>query len=282
MSIGIIGLGFVGIAIEKFFSSKISVFTYDINKKCSEKSLADLLQKTDLIFICLPTPMNKNGSCNISIIENVLLEINELSSDKEIHIVIKSTIPIGTTDYFSQKFPKLNICFNPEFLTEKNSFIDFENQKKILIGKVKNYHPVENLYHKFFPNSKIELLLTQECEIIKYISNSFLALKVSYANEIFELCNALKINYSNIVNILKSDERLGPSHWNVPGADNKRGYGGSCFPKDMASLIFQFELNKINPIILKSSWERNIAIDRKEKDWENLIGRSVVSDFNND
>ena len=280
MKIGIIGLGYVGKAVREYFKNKISVFSFDVNSTGTESSLVNLAKKSDLLFICLPTPMNQNGSCNIEIVESVLQELNNLNFEKKINVVIKSTVPVGTTNYFSDKYKQLIICFNPEFLTEKNFVKDFFNQKRILIGRETSSKIVEELYNSYFPQSEIIILKSKEAEIIKYISNSFLALKVSYANEIYEFCKAKGIKYKNIVNVLEKDERLGNSHWQVPGPDKKRGYGGTCFPKDISSLINQFEESNIEPKILKASWNRNTTKDRPGKDWENLIGRAIIGDIN--
>jgi len=279
MNIGIIGLGYVGNAVKHYFENKIPVYSYDINNEGSESSLYNLAKKSSLLFVCLPTPMLKNGSSNIEIIKDVLQELDDLKLSN-IHIVVKSTIPVGTTDYFSKKFKYLNICFNPEFLTENNSIKDYENQKRIIIGSNKNFKTVNDFFTKYFSDAKIIIKKPKEAEMIKYVSNTFLAVKVSYANEIFEFCKKNEINYGNIMEVLKDDSRLGHSHWMVPGPDNKKGYGGSCFPKDISSFISQFENSGVEPIILQSSWKRNCEKDRAEKDWTKLIGRSISEDYN--
>ena len=116
--IGVIGLGYVGTAIEQSFKKHFEVNTYDkfIEKKSTHNNLEELTTNSDIVFLCLPTPMNKDGSCHLNIIENTLAELNQFSFLSKKIFVIKSTIPPGTTDYFCNKFNNLNIIYNPEFL----------------------------------------------------------------------------------------------------------------------------------------------------------------------
>ena len=111
--------------------------------------------------------------------------------------------------------------------------------------------------------------------MIKYFLNCFLAVKVSYANEIYQLCSKLDINFNKIIDMAMLDSRIGKTHLQVPGPDGEFGYGGSCFPKDISALIKIFEEYNVSTAVIKSSWDRNQNIDRKSKDWENLKGRSV-------
>ena len=279
MTCGILGTGFVGEAITNKFQEKINVETFDIIKHSSCKSLKDLFDKSEFIFICLPTPMKEDGSCDLSNVHDSLYELNKFSEDiksKKI-VVIKSTIPVGSTKQFQKKFKSLDIFFSPEFLTEANHIKDFENQNRIIIGgENKNKLKLINLHSEIFPNAEIIDTDSLTAEMVKYFANTFLATKVSFANEMFNFCTKLGINYNEVVKYVLYDTRIGPSHLSVPGPDNKKGYGGSCFPKDIASLIFQFEQHNVKSFILKASWQRNNEVDRTEKDWKKLKGRSVV------
>ena len=144
------------------FSRIILIFnTFDINKNCNCSSIQDLTKKSDIIFICLPTPMRKDRSCDLSIIESVLEQINDEGQQK--YVVIKSTVEVGTTDRFSKKYNNLVFIFNPEFLTEANFIEDFKNQDRIIIGshhkEAKNY--LTELYRAIYPKksgSKLKLL----------------------------------------------------------------------------------------------------------------------------
>ena len=279
MTCGILGTGFVGEAITNKFQEKINVETFDIIKHSSCKSLKDLFDKSEFIFICLPTPMKEDGSCDLSNVHDSLYELNKFSENiksKKI-VVIKSTIPVGSTRQFQKKFKSLDIFFSPEFLTEANHIKDFENQNRIIIGgENKNKLKLINLHSEIFPNAEIIDTDSLTAEMVKYFANTFLATKVSFANEMFNFCTKLGINYNEVVEYVLYDTRIGPSHLSVPGPDNQKGYGGSCFPKDIASLIFQFEEYNVKSFILKASWQRNNEVDRTEKDWKRLKGRSVV------
>ena len=276
--IGIIGLGYVGKAIENCFLSKYDLYTFDINKNCTEKNLDSLIIESNIIFICLPTPMKKDGTCNTDIINGVLNEINNIIVDNDLDrdktVVIKSTIIPGSSRNFSDKYEELNIVFNPEFLTEANGNDDFLNQKRIILGG-EYFSEIKNLYSISFPDAEIIVLSYEESEMVKYFSNAFLATKVSFANEIFILCKKMNIDYDLVVKAAIKDDRIGNSHLSVPGPDGKYGFGGSCLPKDLLALISFFNSNDVDSVLLNSVWKRNSKIDRKEKDWELLKGRAV-------
>ena len=271
---GVIGNGFVGGATKEFECSNNKLLVYDIiPEKCQPKGLKlEDLQECDFIFICVPTPMKHNGECNLSILENV---INQLSNAEiNTNIIIRSTVLPKTTN-------KYNCFFMPEFLTEKNYINDFINCKNWVIG-CGNDEINEDFLNKYkllinnaYNENKIKYnsvipMLNSEAELVKYTRNSFLALKVSFFNEIYQLCNKLDINYNNFIKGVICDERIGSSHTQVPGHDGKFGYGGTCFPKDTNALnsFAKNELN-IDPYILSAMIERNEKLDRPEQDWKN-------------
>lgn len=273
IKIGVIGLGYVGKACLTFFQKSNVCFSFDINETGTERNLHSLTNKIDIAFICVPTPMKKSGKCDISVVENVLNEINSFENNTT--CVIKSTIPPGTTKSFQEKYPSLKIIFNPEFLTEANFINDFENQDRIIIGNDNEHGIVNKLYEKTFPNAQIINCFSEEAEMVKYFTNTFLATKVSFANEMFELCSSIDIDYNNIVEIATVDKRLGNSHFKVPGPDGQRGFGGSCFPKDLNSILYLLQKNKLKSYILQAVWDRNISRDRRNQDWKELKGRAV-------
>jgi len=131
IKIGIVGLGYVGKAIQEFFKNKFEIYSYDIKEDSSCDSLDKVVENSNIIFLCLPTPMNLDGSASTIILEDVISEINTLCSNKELKtIVIKSTVPVGTTENLSLKYNNISLVFNPEFLTEANSIEDFKNLMK--------------------------------------------------------------------------------------------------------------------------------------------------------
>ena len=272
--IGIIGQGYVGEAVKLVFEKNCIVETYDINKSSSCKSIEELLMKTDIIFICLPTPMNLDGSCNISIVDEVLKEIDRFSKSNHL-IAIKSTIPPKTTDFFKNKYQNISILFNPEFLTEANYIDDFRNQNRIIIGgNNKEANILYKIYKNIFTKSKVIITDPTTAEMIKYTTNTFLATKVSFANEIKQVCDSLNINYETLIQYTLHDKRIADSHLLVPGPDGKKGFGGSCFPKDINALISLGKELKINLNVIEGAWKTNLSV-RPKKDWEKLKGRAV-------
>jgi len=273
MNIGIIGQGFVGNAVFQKFKFFFKVYTFDIKKELSNSTFENLLNNCRIIFICLPTPMNKDGSCNSKLVEETIAKIN---SKKQTIVVNKSTVPPGSTDRLNQKYKNVEILFNPEFLTERNSVDDFNGQNRIILGGPRNATTIlKQIYSKVFPNSYIIKTGSTHAEMIKYFTNSFLAIKVSFANEMHELCKTLNLDYDKVVEYATLDNRLGKSHWAVPGPDGDFGFGGHCFPKDLSAIIkITDDLNTTNNVLL-SAKKTNDQV-RKDRDWEKMIGRAVV------
>jgi UDPglucose 6-dehydrogenase len=274
MIIGIIGQGFVGNAIYQKFKNYYNVLTYDLDETKSNSSETDLIEKSEVIFVCLPTPMNQDGSCNIDIVEGVIKKINDTSKNKI--VVIKSTITPGTTDGLNSKYENITIAFNPEFLTERNAIDDYENQNRIILGGPRTATTkLKQVFSKVFPKAEIIKTDSTHAEMVKYLINTFLSVKVSFANEIYQLCEKLNIDYDKVVEYAIHDERLGNSHWSVPGHDGDYGFGGHCFPKDLSALIsLSNQLGTLNNV-LKSTNDTNNTV-RVNRDWENMKGRAVV------
>ena len=274
MKIGIIGQGFVGTAVREGLKDFFNIETYDIVKKSTCTSLDELLNKSNIIFVCLPTPMEKDGSCHIDIVEEVINKVNRKSKNKT--LIVKSTIPPGTTSKWNKKYKNIDIVFNPEFLTEANSINDFKNQSRIIIGGPKKAASrVRRIFVKSFPKSKIIKTDSTYAEMVKYVTNTFLATKVSFANEMYQICDKLDIDYDKVIEYAMQDERLGYSHWSVPGPDGDFGYGGHCFPKDVSALIFVAMELGINPGILMSTHLKNEQV-RTDRNWEQQKGRAVI------
>ena len=225
--IGIIGQGFVGTAVREGLKKFFDLETYDNAKPSTCKTIDEICNKCNVIFVCLPTPMHQDGSCHTGIVEEVLEKINTINNNNI--IVVKSTIPPGTTAKWNSQFKNIDIVFNPEFLTEANSIDDFKNQTRIIIGGPKNAaSQVRRIFVKAFPRVKIIKTDSTYAETVKYITNSFLAMKVSFANEMYQICNGIGIDYDKVIEYAMHDERLGYSHWAVPGPDGDFGYGGHC------------------------------------------------------
>jgi|TARA_B100001758_G_C18384000_1_gene598917 UDPglucose 6-dehydrogenase len=278
MNIGIIGQGFVGNAIYQKLKKYYKVFTYDIQAKLCNSDLDEVLNRCKIIFVCLPTPMNKDGSCNLDILDNTLDTINKASMEIEDRIVvIKSTIIPGSTHNFQLKYRYIDLVFNPEFLTEANAVDDFENQTRLLLGGPKRATTkIKQIFSAAFRKTpRIIKTDAKTAELVKYVTNTFLATKVSFANEIYQLCESLDLDYDKIIEYATLDPRLGDSHWGVPGPDGDFGFGGHCFPKDLAAIIEITKENNITNNVLKAAQITNNTV-RSNRDWEKMKGRAIV------
>jgi len=277
MKIGIIGQGFVGTAVREGLKDYHTVNTFDLVKECTCDSISDLVNKSTYIFVCVPTPMKKDGSCDTSIVESVVEEINTVSMIDKI-VIIKSTVTPGTTERLNKKYTNCKIVFNPEFLTEANFIEDFKNQDRIIIGGPRPASTkVRQLFYKVFPKAHIIKTSPTIAEMVKYTTNTFLATKVSFANEIKMICDKIDVDYDKVIEYATHDDRLGYSHWSVPGPDGHNGFGGSCFPKDINALLDVCRQLGVPATTLFGAWQTNLKV-RPEKDWEQLKGRAVVED----
>ena len=284
-SIGIVGCGFVGNAIKEGFKSHVKVHVYDkyLSEKSNTRSLKQLVENTDVVFVCLPTPMKRNGECDTSLVSSIVGEIDYLCGKQGLKktVIIKSTIPPKTTQQQNNRSDNLSVIFNPEFLTEASPVEDFKNQKRIILGtdngEEDTLQDISSIYRAVFPDTPIVICSSVEAELIKYFCNCILAAKVSFSNEFYQLCSVLGANYKIITEAASYDERIGNSHLNAPGPDGKYGFGGSCFPKDINSLIHIMETNNIAPLVTNAIWQKNLEV-RPSKDWESLKGRAVVDD----
>lgn len=286
-TIGIVGQGFVGNAIYEGMRPYFDVMTYDKKDggcfnthdkrltSYSENPLREVVLRSEgPIFLCLPTPMNSDGSCNTEIVEQVVFDIDKLGLPRV--LVIKSTVIPGTTDRINQTCNNVKVCFNPEFLTERSAVDDFKNQKFILVGGPNDAtREVKCVYQRAFPNVPCYKTDAIVSEMVKYTENCYLATRVAFANEIKQICDGMKIDYDKVIEYTTKDERIGHTHWAVPGPDGHLGFGGVCFPKDLNALIKQAKDLGIDPKVMTGVWEKNLEV-RPEKDWEKLIGRAVI------
>lgn len=302
-SIACIGQGFVGGSLTTVFAERgTTVFTYDIagkqatGGKCPgqliPRNLIDFVNACEeykdfskVYFVCLPTPMQQDGSCDLSIVEGVLAELAAI--DGERIVVIKSTIPPGSTTKFNTQYncQGLYVIFSPEFLTEANALNDMRNQDRIILGGPRSHiNSVKEVFQIAFPNVPIHKTSSDNAEFVKYVTNTFLMTKVLFANEIYQMCEKMSgdVDYDRIIELATLDKRLGTSHWRVPGpmpADDGsgkllRGCSGSCFIKDLNALISFAKSIGVTPSLLEAVWDKNLEV-RPERDWEKLIGRAV-------
>jgi UDPglucose 6-dehydrogenase len=274
MKMGIIGQGYVGTALKVGFKDYYNVETYDKYdlSKSTKSSIKRVVEFTDVIFVCVPTPMRKDGTCYTGIVEEVIREINE-TADGHI-VVIKSTVPPGTTDRINAEYTKSTVIFNPEFLTEANFIDDFKNQNRIILGgDRKGTSKVRQLYSRLFPQATIVKTGAKHAEMVKYFTNCFLATKVSFANEMKHICDSIDLDYDKVVEYATYDKRLGKSHWSVPGPDGDLGFGGHCLPKDLSAMV-----NGFDTLGLLEAVEQVNDQVRENRDWELMVGRAVLEE----
>jgi len=279
--IGIVGQGFVGTAIREGLKDFYTVKTYDIDESlCNSSSLDDVVHSADIIFQCLPTPMKKSGECDTRIVESSLSDIDTICAASNVKkiVVIKSTVPPGTTANLDSKFHSIDVVFSPEFLTEANSINDFKNQTRIILGGSRPATgTVKTMFRKVFPQIPIVKTGSNTAEMVKYFINNFLTTKVLFANEMYQICKQIDVDYDKVTEYSLYDTRLGRSHFAVPGPDGDFGVGGHCFPKDLSAMIYIAELTGIDPKVLNSVKDKNDEI-RSNRDWEKMKGRAVSDD----
>lgn len=269
--VGIIGFGFVGESQAFAFAPVADIKIFDIDPTKATHKIDEVLSQ-DFIFVCIPTPMKENGEQDLSYIENFFRGIG-LHNTNAIFI-LKSTVLPGTTKRLNKEYP-FNIVFCPEFLTEKNAKLDMLTQSRIILGGYIDLTlKVESLFEARFGNKHYILTDSTSAELIKYMSNNFLTVKTAFFNEYYDLANELDANWNTIVEGVTSDPRIGNSHSKVPGHDGKRGFGGTCFPKDINAMIEYSKTKNVEMNTLEAAWKTNLRV-RPEQDWKELKGRAV-------
>lgn len=285
MNVGIIGQGFVGSAIREGLNKHHDTLTYDLDPDKCNSTHEEVCNNSEIVFICVPTPMRVDGSCDTRILENAINEVHLACKPKAIFpiIVIKSTVPPGTTKRINEKYNDMAVLFSPEFLTEANSFKDFENQSRIIIGSHEDTKEEALKIKKMFKNvflplfTEIVIVDSKEAEMCKYFINCFLATKVTFANQMFQVCLDNDIDFKKVVNMSLLDKRIGKSHLSVPGPDGDLGFGGHCFPKDLAAMIYFGSKCSGDTSFLESVQQFNNKC-RRFRDWEQMKGRAVSED----
>lgn len=277
-NIGIIGKGFLGTAIVHGFSLHASIKIYDKFKE-GFNTLEDTINSSELLFFCLPTPMfEDDGSQDLSILEGAIKDVHDKIPEETTKIaIIKSTVLPGTNRMFQAKYPRFRFVSNPEFLTARNNLLDFIcASRTILGGEDGPVSRVEALYrHRFGNSMPVYKTSWEAAELVKYSANCFFAVKVSYFNFIYDLCQKLELKYEDVKDMVLADGRIGRSHCDVGSgsgvSDLSRQYGGHCFPKDINALREFAKDIGVDPKLITASWEQNLQ-GRPEKDWEQLPG----------
>lgn len=273
MNIGVIGWGFVGQATGKGLGTnkKNKIFVYD-KQRTSPLTLEEVVQKSEFIFICVPTPMFSDYSgMSMAIVDEVAGQVAKVAKGTDKVVIVKSTVLPGTTAKYQKLYSGVNFAMNPEFLTQDNANKDFLKPSRTVIGasSPKVGERIKKLYQTILDKSQPYFIVTtSQAEIVKYMSNLMLASKVLIANEFYLLTKKLGVSYKEIKSAVQADPRIG-THLNVPGPDGDLGFGGACFPKDMIGLLGFAKEEKIDMSALEAVWKKNLKL-RKNRDWEHM------------
>ena len=280
-TVGIWGHGVVGANTAMMFElldkGLTNVIKYDKFKTGNWVTTKELINRSDFIFVCVPTPMQDGGAIDLDYVQAVLSEIDAELSCYQYNskiIVIRSTVLPGSTDKFSKAFPLLNIISMPEFLVEREAWRSIVGACRIVIGVEddETYEEIESLMRIVYSADRVKIIRMKrrEAEMYKYACNAMLAMQVIAANEIYAICRTLGIDYNVIQSNFQFDKRIG-THTEVPGPDGDFGFGGKCFPKDTNALIYLSQLAGYNPLFLASALDMNERV-RKERDWLDIPG----------
>ena len=257
-SVGIIGLGFVGTAIKEAMDHRCSLKLIDSNPKRGKHTYQDL-EDCDGVFICVPTPQDDDGTCDTSILEDILDKLSRV--DYHGVVISKCTAPPDTYERLNLKYP--NLVHAPEFLTAANAVRDYANGKFAIIGgRVMAYKREAERLIKFGQEDLTDISLCSigEASLAKYAINCFMSTKVIFMNELKALSDKCNLNYDKIAEMIKSDKRIGKSHMQVPGPDGSLGFGGACFPKDTSALIKFAETKGVSLNVLDAAVKKNTIL----------------------
>lgn len=281
-SVGIVGYGFVGRAMHHLFPKAIVHDKYPDFVRTPGYATHDEINQCEIVFICVPTDAKKDGSVDLSAVKEVLGWLNGPIA------VIKSTVPpdslisrngvnkiydiAGKNNYKSTYLGGAAIVFNPEFLTERNWKSDVENETRIVLGDGSHNKQfakkVARLYQKVYGQDVAYLYTSPAMAMMtKYVSNAFLATKVAFCNEIYDICQKLGLDYDQLRELWLYDKRVGRSHTLVT---EQRGFGGYCLPKDLKGLINTALEAKIKPDVLLSVDHYNEVVRKRAKNENNL------------
>jgi UDPglucose 6-dehydrogenase len=250
------GAGVVGGSVRDFLADRgHDVRIYDPPRGFGS---LDALYDADVVFVCVPTPYTPGRGFDDS---HLLDAVRSLRGSRT--VVIKSTVLPGTTMLLQEQMPQHRFLFNPEFLREATAWDDFINPDRQIVGCTPASRDAAAGVMDLLPRAPFERICTaDEAEMAKYVANAFLAIKVSYANEVFDLCERLHINYEGVRDIAGADARIGNSHLDVLDS-GYRGYGGKCLPKDSKALLDLAQSIGLDLAVLRAADRVNAALHRQ-------------------
>ena len=258
--VAIVGYGYVGRGMHQLLENHYEVLIHD--PQYAESHTKDEINGADLAVICVPTPMNDDFSCDISTVEEVVSWL------KTPVIWIRSTIAPGTTEMLKQKYHK-RIVFSPEYLGESKYYTPYDfhfDEKKmpfIIFGgdKRDTQYVIKFVAPIMGPVKQYPQTDATTAELVKYMENTFYALKVTFANEMFDICQALDLDFYEVRDLWTMDPRLNPMHTMV--FEDARGFGGKCYPKDVSGVIAAARKAGYEPRLLEAMLEVNNEMLKK-------------------
>lgn len=274
MRIGIVGFGYVGKYVYEFFKPKIehNIFIYEENSEVLSKwNIISIISKEDIascdiVFICVPTPAKEDGSCDTSIVEDIIINYCGLNS----LIVIKSTVEVGFTQKMKDQGHNKHIVFSPEYAGEStyDTPYDFHKEMKkspffIFGGDKEDCSRLIDLYIEIAgPTKKYIMTDSTSAEMAKYMENSFFATKIIFCNECREICNVFGIDYNEVRELWLMDPRINPMHTMVT---KSKGFDGKCLPKDLSAIIQSVKKKGLEPELLSKVEEINKLYRMRDK-----------------
>lgn len=269
-NIGILGVGWVGGQVKRYFEERknytagVDIFSYDADPA---KCVGDISQ-AELFFVTLPSPRNpETGACDVSIIDEVLAKVLTPLTDKI--VVLKSTVPPGTTEKYQAKYPQHKFLFNPEFLTESRAWEDMCKPDRQIVGFTEKSMDAAHMVLSLLPRAPFmspwgtgtyqpNRITATEAEIIKYAGNVYFSQKVNWANALAKVSENMGANYENVRRGMSADHRIGDSHLDVYHG-GYRGFGGYCFPKDTAAFMAFAKERGVEDVynLLQAAWKFN-------------------------
>ncbi len=284
MKIGIIGQGFVGGTLYKALSKMGGDYEVRAHDKDPERSRNTLeeVAECDVVMVAVPTPMSMDtGECHTNIVERVIADLRQKNANN--FIVIKSTVIPGTTERLN--FSYGNIGFSPEFLTEANSYNDFVNLPYQILGygeesqlETEGFCKLQKIFFDAHSQgvmacAKVYSVNARIAEMAKYTRNAYLATRLSFFNEMKQICDKLKIPYDELKYFAGLDPRVG-QHYNRIDEDEPE-FSGSCLVKDLNALTVVAKSLGIDPKMLSATWTKNLEVAKK-RTWEEMEGRAVI------
>lgn len=256
-NIAIMGTGMVGGALDRYFKAKnVEVGLFDPPKGLADVSVLD---RADIVFVCVPTPYYDDTGFDRSYIDAAL---TLLSGDKI--VVIKSTVMPGTTAMLQREYPHLRFMYNPEFLTEITADQDMNFPDRQIIGTTERSYTAAGDILALLPLAPFERVMpSTAAEMVKYFGNTWFALKVAFANQMYDICQKLDVEYDLVKDGVAADKRIGRTHLEVVHK-GYRGYGGKCLPKDTRTLIQLAKKHGVDLTLLQAAEAYNNDLVRSQ------------------